>query len=233
MERGETRSIGCNDGQAMLAEVFYPADASRAAAAIVMVPPIFGLLDDGRDIAWDYARAGHTVIVPDWFHRTVPGPLKRESPEREKAQERSENYDVEQGLQDMAAALAFARVHGNSNGRACLFGYCFGGRFAFLSLTRLGADGACSFHGVKIGDHLDEASRVRRPFQVHVGDNDHAIKAPEIAATRKALAGNPLARVFVYEGVQHGFTSKGRPAHHLVADTASRHAALGLLSALS
>jgi carboxymethylenebutenolidase len=233
MDRGTTTSIPCTDGRAMPAEVFSPERGSRAAAAIVMVPPIFGLLDDGRDIAWDYARAGHTVIAPDWFHRTVPGPLKRESPEREKAQARSENFDVEQGLKDIAAALAFARVHGNANGRACVFGYCFGGRFAFLSLTRLGADGAVSFHGVNIGEHLAEADRIRRPFQVHVGDEDHAIAMPEIDATRTALAGNPQARVFLYGGVQHGFTSKGRPSHHLVADTASRHAALGLLSALS
>ncbi len=233
MEHGASITIPCTDGKAMPAEVFAPAKGSRPAAAIVMIPPIFGLLDDGRDIAWDYAKAGHTVIAPDWFHRTVPGPLKRESPEREKAQERSEKFDAEQGLKDISAALAVARVHGNGNGRACVFGYCFGGRFAFLSLTRLGADGAATFHGVKIGDYLDEADRVREPFQVHVGDNDHAIKMPEIEATRKALAGNPKARVFLYEGVQHGFTSKGRPSHHLVADTASRHAALALLSALS
>jgi carboxymethylenebutenolidase len=213
--------------------VFLPDRGSRAAAAIVMVPPIFGLLDDGRDIAWDYARAGHTVIAPDWFHRTIPGPIGRESPDRPKAVERSENFDVEQGLRDIAAALAFARVHGNSNGRACLFGYCFGGQFAFLSLTRCGADGAVAFHGVNIGQYLAEADRVRRPFQVHVGTNDHAIKSDEVEATRKALFGNPIARVFVYAGVQHGFTSKGRPQHDLVADTASRHAALGMLSALS
>lgn len=233
MDRGTTTSIPCFDGRAMAAEVFSPAAGSRPAAAIVMVPPIFGLLDDGRDIAWDYAKAGHTVIAADWFHRSVPGPLTRESPDREKAQERAAKFDVEQGLKDIAATLAFARVHGNANGRACVFGYCFGGRYAFLSLTRLGADGAASFHGVDIGKHLDEAGRVRRPFQVHVGDQDHAIKGDEVEATRKALAGNPQARVFLYEGVQHGFTSKGRPAHNLVADTASRHAALALLSALS
>jgi carboxymethylenebutenolidase len=233
MERGASISIPCTDGRAMPAEVFLPDRGSRAAAAVVMVPPIFGLLDDGRDIAWDYARAGHAVIVPDWFHRTIPGPIDRESPERPKAVDRSENFDVEQGVRDLSAALAFARVHGNANGRACVFGYCFGGRFAFLSLTRCGADAAASFHGVKIGEHLDEADRIRNPLQVHVGTNDHAIKMDEVDATRKALAGNPVARVFVYDGVQHGFTSKGRPAHHLVADTASRHAALGLLSALS
>jgi dienelactone hydrolase len=55
----------------------------------------------------------------------------------------------------------------------------------------------------------------------------------EVEATRKALAGNPQVRVFLYAGVQHGFTSKGRPAHNLVADTASRNAALTMLSALS
>jgi carboxymethylenebutenolidase len=233
MEHGKTLSIPCTDGRQMPAEVFEPAKGSRPAAAVVMIPPIYGMLDDARDIAWDYAKAGHTVIAGDWFHRTVPGPLKRESPDMEKARDRSKNFDVEQGLKDISAALAFARVYGNGNGRACVFGYCFGGRYAFLSLTRLGADGACAFHGSNIGLHLDEADKIRRPFQVHVGNKDASIKMPEVEATRTALAGNPVARVFVYDGAPHGFTGKGRESYHLVADTASRHAALGLLSTLS
>ena len=52
----------------------------------------------------------------------------------EKAKERSDNFDIEQGLKDLAAALAFTRVHGNANGRACVFGYCFG---VFETMARI------------------------------------------------------------------------------------------------
>src|SRR5580698_2052326 len=45
-------------------------------------------------------------------------------------------------------------------GTIAVMGYCFGGEFAYLATTQLGAAGAISFHGVGIGKHLDEAGKV-------------------------------------------------------------------------
>jgi carboxymethylenebutenolidase len=198
-----------------------------------MIPPIFGLSDGERAIAWDYANEGYPVLVPDMFFRTVPGALGREGAERDKAQARYKDFETEQGVSDLADAIAALRKMPECNGRVVVFGYCFGGRYAHLAVTRGIADGGVSFHGTKIGLDLDEASHVRAPLQIHVGDTDASIPMEEVERTKQALAGNPHASVHVYAGAVHGFTGKGRPSFHETADSESRAGALKLLRSLA
>lgn len=231
MQPGRKVEIAMRDGRKMPAELFAKPGAKAPAA--VVIPPIFGLSDGDRDIAWDYADAGFPVLVPDMFFRTVPGPLGREGAERDKAQARYAGFDVEQGIADLADTIAALRAMPECNGKAIVLGYCFGGRYAYLAVTRGIADGGVSFHGTKIGLDLAEAGKVARPLEIHVGDADASIPLEEVERTRQALAGNRFASVHVYAGAGHGFTGKGRPSFHEAADSGSRNGALKILRALA
>lgn len=226
----ENISIPTSDGGAMPAEACFPSGGTGK--AIIMVPPIFGVEDGTRDIMEDYAAQGSVVVTPDMFWRTIPGTLGREGEERAKADERSQNFDVEQGVKDLADAVAFVRAMPQCNGKVAVFGYCFGGRFAFLAATRLGVDAAVSFHGVAIGQHLDEADNVACPLSIHVGDKDPVIPLDEIAATKAALDGKPGVEITVYPEVAHGFTGKGRANYDENADKNSNRAAAALIAAM-
>lgn len=226
----ENITIATADGGAMPAEVSYPAGGSGV--GIVMVPPIFGVESGTRDIMDDYAAKGCVVVTPDMFWRTIPGTLGREGEEREKAQERSENFDVEQGVKDLNDAVAHTRAMDQCNGKVVVFGYCFGGRFAYLAGTRLGVDGAVSFHGVAMGQHLDEAEKLSCPLSIHVGDSDPVVPMEEIEAVKAAIGAKPGVEIRVYPGVGHGFTGKGRANYDETADTESNRAALALIQAL-
>lgn len=230
MQSGRVIDIAMRDGRKLPVELI--AKPGERAPGVVMIPPIFGLSDGERAIAWDYANEGYPVAIPDMFFRTVPGPLGREGAERDKAQARYAGFAVEQGVSDLADAVAALRKRPECNGKVAVLGYCFGGRYAYLAATRGIADGAVSFHGTKIGLDLDEAANVRAPLQIHVGDSDASIPMEEVERTRAALAGNPLARVHVYAGAPHGFTGKGRPSFHEIADRGSRAGALDLLRSL-
>jgi carboxymethylenebutenolidase len=231
MERGRQIGIATRDGRKLPAELI--AKFGAKAPGIVMIPPIFGLSDGERAIAWDYANAGFPVLVLDLFFRTIPGPLGREGADRDKAQERYAKFEVEQGVSDLADAVAALRKMPECNGKVIVCGYCFGGRYAYLAVTRGIADAGVSFHGTKIGLDLDEAAHVRVPLQIHVGDKDPSVPMAEVERTRKALAGNSLASVHIYAGAVHGFTGKDRPSFHEAADTGSREGALKLLRALA
>ena len=231
MERGRPIEIVTRDGRKLPVELF--AKFGSKAPGVVMIPPIYGLSDGERAIAWDYANAGFPVLVPDMFFRTVPGALGRDGADRDKAQARYAAFAVEQGVSDLTDAVAALRKLPECNGRAVVFGYCFGGRYAYLAVTRGIVDGGVSFHGTKIGLDLREAANVRAPLQIHVGDNDVSVPMDEVERTKQALAGNPRVSVHVYAGAAHGFTGKGRPAYHEIADTRSREGALTLLRSLA
>ncbi len=226
----ENITIATNDGGAMPAEVSYP--PGGAAKAIIIVAPIFGIEDGTRDIMDGYAAKGYLVVTPDMFWRTIPGTLGREGADRDKAVERSQNFDVEQGVKDLEDAMAHVRAMDQCSGKVAVFGYCFGGRFAYLAATRLGADGAVSFHGVAIGQHLDEADNLACPFSVHVGDADPVVPLDEIEATKAAIGAMPGVEISVYPGIGHGFTGKGRANYDENADTRSNRAALALIEAM-
>jgi carboxymethylenebutenolidase len=226
----ENITIATADGGAMPAEVSFPADGSGK--AIVIVPPIFGVEDGTRDIMDDYAAAGSVVVTPDMFWRTIPGTMGREGEDRAKADERSQNFDVEQGVKDLADVVAHVKAMPQCNGKVAVFGYCFGGRFAYLAATRLGVDAAVSFHGVAIGQHLDEADNLACPLSIHVGDEDPVVPMDEIAATKAAIGAKPGVEISVYAGVGHGFTGKGRANYDENADTNSNRAAAALIEAM-
>ncbi len=230
MQKGRNLEIPMRDGRKLPAELI--AKPGAKAPGVVIIPPIFGLGEGERAIAWDYANEGFPVLAPDMFFRTVPGALGREGADRDKAYARNGAFALEQGVSDLADAVAALRKLPECNGRVVVLGYCFGGRLAYLAVTRGIADGAVAFHGTKIGLHLNEVPNVRAPLQIHVGDVDASIPMEEVERTKKALAGNPQASVHVYGGAVHGFTGKGRPSFHEAADTGSRAGALKLLRSL-
>src|SRR5258708_23358726 len=108
------------------------------------------------------------------------------------------------------AALA-ERVPG---GKIAVVGYGFGGRYAYLAVTRLGADGAAAFYGAGIGDYLGEASRAKLPLTFHFGDDDELVPIEEVRRIKGALEGFATTEIYRYPGVGHGFALRGHPGSH-------------------
>jgi len=228
--QGRKTAVPTHDGQSMAAEYFAKPD--MRGPAIVMIPAIFGVHDDVREMAWEYAAAGFPVLAPDVFHRTIPGPLRRDGAEKDQAIQRYETFDADQGARDVADACAFLRKQPECSGKVAVFGYCFGGRYAYLAAAQGAADGAVSFHGTKIGQSLDVAKGVTCPLQLHVGDSDPQIPLEEVERTRAALADKPSIGIFIYPGAVHGFTGRGRPSYHELADRMSQAGAFALMNSL-
>lgn len=190
-----------------------PPAGSPPAPAIVIVPSVFGLTEGLRGTVERFAALGYLVLVPDVFWRTHPGPLGTHEPERSQALARMEAFDRELGLADLQIALDTMRARPECNGKAAVMGYCFGGRYAYLALTRLGADAAVSFHGVGIGEHLDEANKVRAPLSFHFGDEDSWAPLEEVKQIKGALEGYATAMIYRYPGAKHGFAQVGSAAY--------------------
>jgi len=227
---GKTLEIALRDGRQMGAELF--ARPGMVAPGIVMAPSAFGIDADARRVAWGYADDGFPVLALDCFFRIHPGPLAREGEGREKALARYAAFDAEQGVKDLADAVATFKRMPECSGKVAVFGYCFGGRYAYRAASDNLADAGAAFHGTKIGLDLAHAPGLKTPLQLHFGGADPQVPMEEVERVRAALAGNPKVEIFVYPGAVHGFTGKGRPSYQEAADSASRAAALRLLRTL-
>lgn len=207
--------------------------AAKSAPAVICVSTIFGVIDDLRRFADGFADAGFIAIAPDMFWRGDAGPLVINDPtDEDRAQARNATFDTDRGMADIAAVVRACTAWPEYNGKYAVAGWCFGGRFAFLSAARLSPSAIVSFHGSHIGKHLDEAPKVGCPATLHSGDSDHVAPLEELYAIRAALAHNPAAEMTIYPGVGHNFTSPARDTYNEAVATASWKRALEVLAPL-
>lgn len=103
---------------------------------------------------------------------------------------------IDAGLARIRAAMETLRAAGAC--RIVVAGYGDGGRYAFLAVTRLGADGAAGLCGAGIGAHLDEARFARVPMSLHFADDDPHVAPAEVRAIKGALEGVGAIDVYRY-----------------------------------
>jgi dienelactone hydrolase len=115
---------------------------------------------------------------------------------------------VEKNLESVGLAMAVLAAPPRTC-KVAVVGYGSGGRYAFLAVTRLGADAAAAFYGADIGLHLNEAALAKKPITFHFGDDDARVPFEEVRATKGALEGFATVEIYRYPGVGHGFALRG------------------------
>jgi carboxymethylenebutenolidase len=218
-----TISITSRDGRAFAAHLALP--PAGPAPAIVIVPSIFGVTDALKTSLDRYASKGFVVIAPDVFWRTHPGPLTPDR--RAEGQARMAAYDFDAGLDDLRRTVEALESVPVWNGKFGIFGFCFGGKHAFLGITRLGADAGAAFHGTAIHTVLGEADKLNKPFSFHYGKDDHVVPMDQVDAIKAALAGKD-GEIYVYDGVGHSFALPDNPGFHAEATRLSEDRALAV-----
>lgn len=209
------------DGETFDGYLALPAGEDKA-PAILLITAIFGIDDEMQMLSDEWANDGFIVSTPDIFWRQTPGPTA----DMAVAFDRMERFDPEQGLKDIEDLIASVRAHPRCNGKVAVLGFCFGGRYAHLATTRLGANAAAAFHGTGIDQHLDEVDRVAVPVSYHFGDEDPIVPMETVKAIQQAFAGKASAAIIVHKGATHNFSMPQKDGYNPTAARLSRAAAL-------
>jgi carboxymethylenebutenolidase len=172
--------------------------------AVVLASAIHGIDEDIRGLADEFAGHGYIAAAPDLFWRSLPGPLPLEdSRAAERSQPRLEKLRA--GEADMVDTLAHLRSLSQSNGRAAVMGFCYGGPYAILGPKRLGYDAGIACHGTQMLDFLRELNGVTAPICIIWGDQDHVAPAEVLTAYRDVAARLPNVELHIIPGVLHSF----------------------------
>lgn len=216
-----TINFTTREGESYQGRMSIPAGEGSFPAILVM-PAIFGTDAEMEGLIEAFAADGFLTAAPDYFFRTVPGPTA----DIEVAFGRMKQHDIEQGLVDMSDALDELRAHERCNGKVAVLGFCFGGLFAYLGGTRLGADAVAAYHGTRIHSYLDEADRLTVPTSLHYGDADPHVPMEQVDPIREALGGRDGVEVVVYAGGQHNFSMPTKAGYDAAIAGAAREAVL-------
>jgi len=219
MSMAQTVSVAGRDGS-FSAYVARPQTPNGA--AVVVIQEIFGVNQVMRDTADWLASEGYYAICPDLFWRIQPGIDITDRSEEEWRQAFSyySAFNVDTGIEDIAATLSLARQNGARKVGAV--GYCLGGLLAYLTLTRTDADASVSYYGVGIDSYLSEAARARAPGLLHIAEEDGFV-SKESQARMAAELTAPAFTLYTYPGRDHAFARKGG-AHYHAEDAALANA---------
>ncbi len=186
-------------------------EGNSPAPAVVVIQEIFGVNQNMRAIADDYAALGYIAISPDLFWRQEPGIQLTDKTEAEwaRAFELYKGFDVALGINDIQATIDKVRVHPHCTGKVGAVGFCLGGLLAYLTATRTNADAAVGYYGVGIEGHLDEAAKITKPVLLHVAELDQYCPPPAQAQLNSAFANSSTVKVEFYPGCDHAFSRIG------------------------
>lgn len=178
--------------------------AGAKVPAIVLASAVHGVNEDLRAIADEFASHGCIAAAPDLFWRTIPGPLARDD-DRTKQRSQPRPEKIKAGEADLADTLATLRKLPQSNGRAAVIGFCYGGPYAILGPKRLGYDAGISCHGSQMLDFIKELEGLARPVCIIWGDADHQAPVEVLDAYRGAAARMKNLELHIFPGVLHGY----------------------------
>jgi carboxymethylenebutenolidase len=125
--------------------------------------------------------------------------------------------------------VACLRAQPELRGKVGAFGYCMGGRLAYLAAASTDIDAAVPFYGGGIQGQLDRAAAIRCPVQFHYAESDDNIPLSAVDAVRSAMAGKS-AEVHVYPGAHHGFNCWARGSYHAPSAALAHGRALAFLA---
>jgi carboxymethylenebutenolidase len=180
---------------------------------LVLFQEIFGVNRHIRAVAEQYALDGFVVLAPDLFWRDAPRvELGYEGADRERALQLMKAAAPAALAADIGTTVAALRARPELDGKLGAFGYCMGGRLAYLAAASMPLDAAACFYGGGIHDHLDKAAGVRCPIQFHYGARDAAIPLAAVERVKATFAGRD-ADVHVYDA-EHGFNCWDRATYH-------------------
>jgi carboxymethylenebutenolidase len=218
---GEMVQLRAKDGHELDAYVVQPGVPAKG--GLVIVQEIHGVNAHIRAVADRYADDGFVVVAPALFDRIERGvELRGSGEDMERAMDLLKSFDIEKGVDDVAAAVQCERCFGNVK-KIGVMGYCLGGTLAWLSAARLPIHAAVGYYGGRIAQYLGERPKV--PVMLHFGEQDQHIPQSEIDAIAKAY---PEVSIYTYPA-GHGFNRDGSAGYSASCATRARARTLEFL----
>ena len=194
--------------------------------AIVLIHEWWGLNDDIRAKAKEFADAGYAALAVDLYDGQNAGR------DRDLARKLAGNAraDMTAAFANLQAAFDYLRqIPGVNPRRLASVGWCFGGGWSYeIAKNNLGAKASVIYYGRF--NPADDLSQMRAKIIGHFGETDRAIKVDNVRAFQanlKTESGDH--EIFIYPNAGHGFANPENPSYHMESAEQARARTLEFL----
>lgn len=185
-----------------------PAQTGDRLPGIVVVHENRGLNPHTQDVARRFATDGFQALAVDFL-----SPVGGTPTDEDRARELIGQLDPEQVVTDASAALAWLKARPESNGKAGIVGFCWGGGVVGRTAAAdSGLDAGVVYYGSP--PPAEDVAGIQAPLLLHYAGEDQRINA-QVPAFETALqeAGKTYTK-HVYEGAQHAFNNDTSQARY-------------------
>jgi len=184
-----------------------PANAAGKRAAIVVIHENRGLNPYIEDVARRLAVEGWTAFAPDALT-----PVGGYPGDEDRARDMFARLDPHKRTEDLLAAVDYAKLRPDLNGKVGAIGFCFGGTTTNVIATRYpDLAAAVPYYGGQ--PPAAEAAKIRSPMLLHYASEDHRITDGWPAFEQVLKAHHVEYHAYVYPNTQHGFHNDTTPRY--------------------
>ncbi len=178
-------------------------DGSGSHPGVLLIHEWWGLNDDIREKAREFAEAGYVALAVDMYRG-------RSTTDRSEARELAGSVrgDIPGAFANLRAGFGHLRGLGRVDAdRLASVGWCFGGGWSYqIARNNLGAKASVIYYGRFNPD--DDLAQMRAVILGHFGETDRAIKVDDVKvfqARLKTLSGDH--EIFIYPNAGHAFAN--------------------------
>ncbi len=203
---GELISFKRPDGQDAKGYMVEPAQGSSA-PGIVVIQEWWGLNDQIKGVADQFAAAGYRVLVPDLFR----GKLTLDAAEAEHLMKDLDFSDA--AGQDIRGAVQYLKNTGSP--RVGVNGYCMGGALTVLAAVFVAeSDANTTWYGYPPLEYVD-AAKIKAPMLGHWGTRDQFFAISGVDALEEKLKQAGVGYEFYRYDAKHAFANEESDSRHL------------------
>ena len=175
---------------------------------LVILQEVFGLNDDIRRIAREFAMEGYAVFAPDLYGGLVTNDL-------DEARKLRGNMDVEKAGRDIDEAVRYLKsLDAVAGGPVGVIGFCMGGSLSLgTAMRNRDISAAAIFYGG--GGVPENLEQIRCPIFGAYGIEDTGIPIQVVEEFRQALDAHSIENeIHIYEKAGHSFFNDVMPGSY-------------------
>ncbi len=176
----DTVSIRTAGGRTVRASVALP--SAQRAPAVMLIHEWWGLNDQIKAVAADYARSGHVALAIDLYDGKVAT-----SPAEAQALMQATMKEPKAGFETCAAWIDWLKQHPRATGSVGTVGWCFGGGWSLNASIARPVEATVIYYGHVLRS-VDQLKKLKGPVMGHFARQDRFIDAKMVGAFEKTMA---------------------------------------------
>ena len=176
-----------------------PLPAKAPAAAVLLIHEWWGLNDQIKSVAAEFARLGYVALALNMYAGKVAAPGDREA-----ARRYMNSVDPVQGTETVKAWVKWLKAHEKATGKVGTIGWCFGGGLSLDASIATPVDATVVYYGRVDADDL---KALKGPVLGHFATGDQWINQKMVSAFEAEMDKAGKAYKSHWHEAQHAFAN--------------------------